>query len=85
MAVWRSGNDVWYMKLLCVRPSKYWDGLPSLNGHTTLLCNQRPRSTHPHAFSGTGNEYQPKFGDDMWLRSRGRMAHSICGCMCRCV
>jgi len=26
-----------------------------------------------------GNEYRPNRGDALWLRSKGRMVHSICG------
>jgi len=33
------------------------------DGHTTSIFNQSPRSNQPSALCGTGNEYQPKFGD----------------------
>jgi len=36
------------------------------------------RPTQAFVFSGTGNEYQPKCSDVLWLGSKG-MAYSTCG------
>ena len=37
-----------------------------------------PRPTQPPTLSGTGNEYQPKCSDALWLGSKG-MINSTCG------
>jgi len=37
---------------------------------TLLWFNLGP--TQPSTLSETGNEYQPKFGDALWLVSKGR-------------
>jgi len=31
-----------------------------------------PRPTQPPTLSGTGNEYQPKWGNALWLGSKGK-------------
>jgi len=38
----------------------------------TVLFSVHPRPTQPPTLSGTGNEYQPKCGDALWLGSKGR-------------
>ena len=39
-------------------------------GTFNSICDQPPRSTQPdHPFMGRHNEYQPKGGDALWLRS----------------
>ena len=35
-----------------------------------------PRPTQPQTLSGTGNEYQPKCGDALWLGVKGRYGSS---------
>jgi len=42
-----------------------------------------PRPTQPPTLIGTGNEYQPKCDDAVWLRSEGRCGYSVFGCMFR--
>ena len=46
-----------------------------------LVAAVRIRPTQPSTICGMRNKYQPKCGDALRLRSKGRMAHSICGYM----
>jgi len=41
-----------------------------------------PRPTQPPTLRRVGNEYQPKYGDALWLGSTGRYGHSTCGLTC---
>jgi len=41
-----------------------------------------PRPTQLPTLGGMGNKYWPKYGDAVRLRSKARMAHSICGWTC---
>ena len=44
------------------------------------VCDQPPRSTQPgHPFVGRRNEYQPKGGDALRLRSKGRYGSCVGG------
>jgi len=56
-------------------------GFSSLWGTFISICDKTPRSTQPgHPFVGRRNEYQPKGGDALRLRSKGRY-----GLTCNCV
>jgi len=39
---------------------------------TSKIAVSPPRPTQPPALSRTGNEYQPKCRDPLWLRVKGR-------------
>jgi len=49
-----------------LRHGVVWDGLPPSDGQTTSDVNIRP------TLSQTGNEYRPKWGDALRLRTKGR-------------
>jgi len=46
-------------------------------GKPPQYFTEPPRPTQPPTLRGTGNEYRPKCGDSVWLRSKGRKAHSM--------
>ena len=55
-------------------------GLNSRCGTFISVCDQPPRSTQPgHPFVCMRNEYQPKGGDALRLRSKGRCGSSVGG------
>ena len=49
---------------------------------TISVHNQAPCPTQPTILNGTRNEYRPKCDDSLWVGSKGRIGHSICGCTC---
>ena len=50
---------------------------PPATHHNSI--HTAPRTTQPPTLRGMGNEHQPKCGDAMQLKSKGRMAYSIGG------
>ena len=73
---WRRGVAVTSLgvstRLLYVGPGYYWDGWPSSAAKPPQYFTKPPRPTQPPTLSGTGNEYQPRCGDDLRLVSKGR-------------
>jgi len=59
--------------------TEYWDGWPSLGGHTISVYNQPPVPTQPPTLCGTGIEYRLNCDDALQMGSKGRMVYSIWG------
>jgi len=57
---------------------------PSLvRAHSSQSINIPPHYLNqPPTVNEMRNEYWPKCGNAAWLKSKARLARSICGCMC---
>jgi len=58
--------------LMMTSPSLLFHQLPSPPFSSPRSRPLKSRPTQPPTLSGTGNEYQPKCGEDLQLGSKGR-------------
>jgi len=73
VAAWRSGNVVGRINEVTLRLAELVLGWVTIfGGQTTSVFHQATRPTQPPTLRGMGNEYQPKCGDAVRLRSKGR-------------
>jgi len=86
MVVWRSSSALVNINKVNVRRARLvlgWVTVSGLNSQYRsfiLVCNQPPRSTQPGCpFMGRRSEYQPKGGDALRPRSKGRYGSCVGG------
>ena len=73
MAAWRSGNIVGRINEVTLRRALLVLGWVTVfGGQTTSEFHQATQANSAPTLSGTGNEYQPKCGNALRLRSKGR-------------
>jgi len=77
-------QDRWLGSLVAMELDLRLDGREFDFGRVNHLgyFTKPPRPTQPPTLRDTGNEYRPKCGDALRLRSKGRMVHFICGWTC---
>jgi len=78
VAVWRSGDGAAYISKVTLHRARLVLFWVTVLGYTVLVYDHPPRLTQPPALSGMRNEYRPKCGDALRLRSYSGMAHSTC-------
>jgi len=79
VAAWLSGNGVAHINEVTIRRTRLVLGWVTVSGFSSRwgtfisVCDKPSRSTQPgHLFVSRHNEYQPKGGDALRLRSKGR-------------